>query len=191
MEPQPDHGENSYRGSGRLDGKKAVITGADSGIGKAVAIAFAREGADVVIAYLDEHDDAEDTARWVKDAGRQAVLAPGDLSKPQACRELISRAVNELGGIDILVANAAFQMTHETLEVRMRAVRTLVSVGSGRGHRRSLVCVALFKNKEVFHASHAHERARPYQPSLRGAHPAAVSVRVRRHDAGSGVRSAL
>jgi NAD(P)-dependent dehydrogenase (short-subunit alcohol dehydrogenase family) len=116
MEPKPDHGEQSYRGTGKLAGKKAVITGGDSGIGKAVAIAFAREGADVVISYLDEHDDAEDTARWVKDAGRQAVLVPGDLSKPQACRDLVAQAVRDLGGLDILVSNAAFQMTHESLE---------------------------------------------------------------------------
>lgn len=116
MKPRPDHGENSYRGSGRLEGKKAIVTGADSGIGKAVAIAFAREGADVAVSYLDEHDDAEDTARWVKDAGRQALLVPGDLSKPQACRDLVERTVKELGGLDILVSNAAFQMTHETIE---------------------------------------------------------------------------
>jgi NAD(P)-dependent dehydrogenase (short-subunit alcohol dehydrogenase family) len=116
MEPRPDHGESTYRGCGRLAGKKAVVTGADSGIGKAVAIAFAREGADVVVAYLDEHEDAEDTARWVKDAGRQAVLVAGDLSRPQACRDLVSRAVQEVGGLDVLVVNAAFQMTHEQLE---------------------------------------------------------------------------
>jgi NAD(P)-dependent dehydrogenase (short-subunit alcohol dehydrogenase family) len=116
MQPTPDHGEQSYRGSGRLTGKRAVITGADSGIGKAVAIAFAREGADVLISYLDEDDDARDTARWVEEAGRKAVLVSGDLAQPEHCREVIARAVAELGGIDVLVPNAAFQMTHETLE---------------------------------------------------------------------------
>jgi NAD(P)-dependent dehydrogenase (short-subunit alcohol dehydrogenase family) len=116
LEPQADHGEQSYRGSGRLTGKRAVITGADSGIGKAVAIAFAREGADVLISYLHEHDDARDTEKWVTDAGRKAVLVAGDLADPAHCRHVIDTAVSELGGIDILVSNAAFQMTHETLE---------------------------------------------------------------------------
>jgi NAD(P)-dependent dehydrogenase (short-subunit alcohol dehydrogenase family) len=115
MDPVPDHGEDSYRGSGRLAGKAAVITGADSGIGKAVAIAFAREGADVLISYLNEHDDAKDTARWVEQAGRRAVLVPGDLADPACCRAVIARAVGEFGRIDVLVSNAAFQMTHEEL----------------------------------------------------------------------------
>ena len=116
MDPRPDHGEQSYRGSGRLDGKVALITGADSGIGKAVAIAYAREGADVAIGYLSEHEDAEDTARWVREAGRKAILLPGDVSEPQHCRDLVARTVDELGGIDVLVSNAAFQMTRESLE---------------------------------------------------------------------------
>ena len=115
MRPAPDHGEASYRGSGRLAGKAAVVTGADSGIGKAVAIAFAREGADVVISYLDEHQDAEDTRKWVQDAGRTAVLVPGDLTDAGNCRTVIDRAVQELGRIDILVSNAAFQATHADL----------------------------------------------------------------------------
>src|SRR5579875_3710687 len=115
MDPVPDHGEHSYRGSGRLAGKAAVITGADSGIGKAVAIAFAREGADVLISYLDEHEDAKDTERWVTQAGRKAVLMPGDLAQPAHCRAVIARAVEEFGRIDILVSNAAFQMTHDDL----------------------------------------------------------------------------
>jgi NAD(P)-dependent dehydrogenase (short-subunit alcohol dehydrogenase family) len=115
MDPVPDHGEHSYRGSGRLAGKAAVITGADSGIGKAVAIAFAREGADVLISYLDEHQDAKDTEGWVTQAGRKAVLAPGDLAQPSQCRAVIGRAVEEFGRIDILVSNAAFQMTHDDL----------------------------------------------------------------------------
>jgi NAD(P)-dependent dehydrogenase (short-subunit alcohol dehydrogenase family) len=115
MRPVPDHGEASYRGSGRLAGKAAVVTGADSGIGKAVAIAFAREGADVVISYLDEHEDAEDTRKWVEDAGRTAVLVPGDLTDAAHCRTVIDRAVQELGRVDILVSNAAFQATHQDL----------------------------------------------------------------------------
>ncbi|MFS8056983.1 SDR family oxidoreductase [Rhizobium sp. BR 317] len=109
MQPVPDHGEKSYRGSGRLTGKKAIITGGDSGIGRAVAIAFAREGADVVIAYLDEDDDAEETRRWVEDAGRKAVLVPGDIQDPQHCRAIVEEAIAQLGGIDILVNNAAHQ----------------------------------------------------------------------------------
>jgi NAD(P)-dependent dehydrogenase (short-subunit alcohol dehydrogenase family) len=115
MRPAPDHGEASYRGSGRLAGKAAVVTGADSGIGKAVAIAFAREGADMIISYLDEHEDAEDTRKWVEDAGRTAVLIPGDLTDAANCRTVIDRAVQEFGRVDILVSNAAFQATHQDL----------------------------------------------------------------------------
>jgi hypothetical protein len=116
MTPRPDCGEQSYRGSGRLTGKSAVITGGDSGIGRAVAIAFAREGADVLIGYLDEDADAKDTAGLVEEAGRKAVLVGGDLSKPQHCRDLIAKAVEEFGKVDILVSNAAYQMTHESLD---------------------------------------------------------------------------
>jgi NAD(P)-dependent dehydrogenase (short-subunit alcohol dehydrogenase family) len=116
MTNKPDHGEQSYRGTGRLASKVAVITGADSGIGRAVAIAFAREGADVLIAYLDEHDDAKQTAQYVEEAGRRAVLVAGDLSRSEHCREVVDRAVDEFGHIDVLVNNAAFQMTHESLE---------------------------------------------------------------------------
>ena len=116
MTPRPDCGEDSYRGAGRLEGKAAVITGGDSGIGRAVAIAYAREGADVLISYLDEHEDAKDTARLVEEAGRRAVLVPGDVSRPQHCRDLIARTVSEFGRVDILVANAAYQMTRTSLE---------------------------------------------------------------------------
>jgi len=117
LTPQADHGEESYRGSGKLTGKRAVITGGDSGIGRAVAIAFAREGADVLISYLpEEQEDADETKRWIEDAGRKAVLSPGDVSDPAYCRSVIDEAVSELGGIDVLVNNAAYQMTHETLE---------------------------------------------------------------------------
>ncbi|MCS6582361.1 SDR family oxidoreductase [Curtobacterium citreum] len=117
LTPEADHGEESYRGSGKLTGKRAVITGGDSGIGKAVAIAFAREGADVLISYLpEEEDDAKDTKRWIEEAGRKAVLFPGDVSDPAYCRSVIDQAVSELGGLDVLVNNAAYQMTHETIE---------------------------------------------------------------------------
>ena len=116
MSRKPDHGEQSYRGHDRLAGKAAVVTGGDSGIGKAVAIAFAREGADVLISYLDEHEDAKDTARFVEEAGRRAVLVSGDVSRPDCAREVVDRAVAEFGRIDVLVNNAAYQMTHESLE---------------------------------------------------------------------------
>jgi NAD(P)-dependent dehydrogenase (short-subunit alcohol dehydrogenase family) len=116
MTPRPDCGEESYRGHGRLTDKVAVITGADSGIGRAVAIAYAREGADVVIAYLNEHDDARETARYVTEAGRRAVLVDGDLADPAQCRGLIERTVAEFGRVDVLVNNAAYQMTHESLD---------------------------------------------------------------------------
>jgi NAD(P)-dependent dehydrogenase (short-subunit alcohol dehydrogenase family) len=116
MTPRPDCGEDSYQGSGRLQGKAAVITGGDSGIGRAVAIAYAREGADVLISYLNEDEDAKDTARLVENAGRRAVLVPGDVSRPQHCRDIIARAVSEFGKVDILVANAAYQMTRTSLE---------------------------------------------------------------------------
>jgi NAD(P)-dependent dehydrogenase (short-subunit alcohol dehydrogenase family) len=116
MTPVPDCGEESYQGSGKLTDKIAVITGGDSGIGRAVAIAYAREGADVLISYLSEDSDAKDTADYVEKAGRRAVLVKGDIADPQHCRAIIQTAVDELGGIDILVSNAAYQMTHETLE---------------------------------------------------------------------------
>jgi NAD(P)-dependent dehydrogenase (short-subunit alcohol dehydrogenase family) len=116
LDPRPDHGEQSYTGSGKLAGKVALITGADSGIGKAVAIAYAREGADVVISYLSETEDAEDTAKWVHDAGRKALVIAGDLADPQHCRELVEKTVAEFGRLDVLVSNAAFQMTHESIE---------------------------------------------------------------------------
>jgi len=115
MTPRPDHGEESYAGSGRLAGKIALITGSDSGIGKAVAIAFAREGADVVIAYLDEDADAENTRELVEAAGRSALLVPGDLADPAQCRALVAAAAERFGRIDVLVHNAAFQRTHEDI----------------------------------------------------------------------------
>lgn len=116
MNPLPDHGENSYRGSGRLAGKKAIITGGDSGIGRAVAIAYAREGADVLIAYLSEHEDAKATQALVEEAGRKAVLVAGDIQSPDHCRYIVETAVRELGGIDILINNAAHQASFKTIE---------------------------------------------------------------------------
>ena len=112
MQPVPDHGEHSYKGDGKLKGKVALITGADSGIGKAVAIAFAREGADVLISYLNEDEDAADTAKWVQDAGQRAIVVSGDIKSEKHCKTLVTRAVEELGAIDILVNNAAFQRTY-------------------------------------------------------------------------------
>lgn len=115
MEPIPDHGEESYKGSGRLKGKKAVITGADSGIGRAVAIAYAREGADVLISYLEEHEDAEDTKKLVEVAGQKALLMPGDIQNAAHCRTIVDKAASELGGIDILVNNAAHQASFKEI----------------------------------------------------------------------------
>jgi NAD(P)-dependent dehydrogenase (short-subunit alcohol dehydrogenase family) len=115
MNPVPDHGETSYKGAGRLDGKKAVITGADSGIGRAVALAFAREGADVLISYLSEDDDATQTKRLVEEAGRKAVLVAGDIQHPAHCRKIVEQALSELGGLDILVNNAAHQASFKEI----------------------------------------------------------------------------
>ena len=116
LDPKPDHGEHSYRGCGKLKGRAALITGADSGIGRAVAIAFAREGADVLISYLCEHEDAKQTAHWVAKAGRRAVLVAGDVKDPEHCRRLVDRALEDFGRLDILVNNAAYQMTHASVE---------------------------------------------------------------------------
>ena len=114
MQPEPDYGVETYRGSGRLEGKKTIITGGDSGIGRAVALAFAREGADVLISYLEEEEqDARETARVVEDAGRKCVQAPGDISEEAQCQALVQKAVDEFGRIDVLVNNAAHQRTVE------------------------------------------------------------------------------
>jgi NAD(P)-dependent dehydrogenase (short-subunit alcohol dehydrogenase family) len=115
MQPIPDHGEDSYVGSGKLNGKIALITGADSGIGRAVAIAFAREGADIVVSYLNEHEDARATAELVEGAGRRCLVIAGDITDEAHCQTLVQRTVDELGGIDILVNNAAFQRTYAEL----------------------------------------------------------------------------
>jgi NAD(P)-dependent dehydrogenase (short-subunit alcohol dehydrogenase family) len=112
MQPIPDHGEESYVGSGKLNGKVALITGGDSGIGRAVAIAFAREGADIVLSYLNEHEDARSTADLIEQAGRKVAVVPGDITSEKHCQSLVQTAVHELGGLDILVNNAAFQRTY-------------------------------------------------------------------------------
>lgn len=115
MEPRPDHGEFSYIGSGRLRGRKALITGGDSGIGRAAAIAFAREGADVAFGYLpEEEEDAAEVVRLIEDAGRKAVPLPGDIQSEAFCKQIVADAVEKLGGLDILVNNAAYQQAHES-----------------------------------------------------------------------------
>jgi len=115
MQPQADHGETSYRGTGRLAGKAALITGGDSGIGRAVALAYAREGADVLVSYLNEEQDAAESCRLVRDAGRNAVAVAGDISQEDHCRQLVERTVREFGKLDILVNNAAFQRTYQDI----------------------------------------------------------------------------
>lgn len=116
MKPVPDYGENSYQGSGRLAGKRALITGADSGIGRAVALAFAREGADILVSYLSEDEDAHETQQLVESAGRRCILMSGDIADAQHCRALVERTVRELGGIDIVVNNAAHQRAFDEIE---------------------------------------------------------------------------
>jgi NAD(P)-dependent dehydrogenase (short-subunit alcohol dehydrogenase family) len=116
MTPRPDHGEHSYRGNSKLNGRVALITGADSGIGRAVAIAFAREGADVVVSYLCEDQEARETAHWVEKAGRRALTIAGDVANPTHCRGLVDRALQAFGRLDVLVNNAAFQATHGSIE---------------------------------------------------------------------------
>ncbi|SLN65311.1 General stress protein 39 [Roseivivax jejudonensis] len=116
MSPEPDHGEQSYRGSGKLDGMSALITGADSGIGRAVALAFAREGADIMISYLEEKEDAERTLALVEGAGRRGFLAPGDVQDAEHCRRLVEDTHEAFGRLDILVNNAAHQAHVDALE---------------------------------------------------------------------------
>ncbi len=116
MQPRPDHGETSWVGKDRLQGKVALITGGDSGIGRAVAIAYAREGADIALSYLDETEDAESTASLVREAGRDCLLLPGDLSRPEHCRQIVADTIDRFGRIDILVNNAAHQDMFERIE---------------------------------------------------------------------------
>jgi hypothetical protein len=116
LRPRADHGEQSYRGYGRLKDKVALITGADSGIGRAVAIAYAREGADVVISYLEEDADAQETAKWVEQAGRRATCIRGDIQSEEHCKHLVEKTIDEFGGIQVLVNNAAFQITHGKID---------------------------------------------------------------------------
>jgi len=116
MNPRPDFGEDSYTGANRLTGKRALITGGDSGIGRAVALAFAREGADVLISYLNEDDDAQETLRAVRGAGRTAIAVPGDIGHEEQCRQLVQRTLTELGGLDLLVNCAGFQMNRDGID---------------------------------------------------------------------------
>ena len=116
MDPLPDHGEQTYQGANHLSRKVALITGADSGIGRAVAIAFAREGADVVISYLNEDEDAQETAEWVRKAGKRALLVPGDIKSEDHCKKLVAKAVDEFGRLDVLVNNAAFQRSRGSMD---------------------------------------------------------------------------
>ena len=116
MRPRPDFGEETYVGTGRLAGRAAIVTGGDSGIGRAVALAFAREGADVLVSYLDEHPDAEETVRVVEEAGRKAIAVPGDIGDEAHCQSVVRRALEEFGHLEILVNNAAFQQTHASIE---------------------------------------------------------------------------
>jgi len=115
MSPQADHGEGSYKGGGKLAGKVALITGGDSGIGRAVALAFAREGADVLISYLSEHQDAKDTAQLIEAEGRRCLVVPGDISREKHCTGLVNKCVKKLGRLDVLVNNAAYQRVHEDI----------------------------------------------------------------------------
>jgi NAD(P)-dependent dehydrogenase (short-subunit alcohol dehydrogenase family) len=116
MNPEPDYGEATYRGAEKLRGKKAIVTGGDSGIGRALALAFAREGADILISYLNEEEDAAETKRLVEEAGRKCILIPGDVSSPDHCRKLVQKAVDAFGQIDVLVNNAAHQMSFQSIE---------------------------------------------------------------------------
>src|SRR4051812_4371739 len=117
MNPRPDYGEKTYRGSGRLEGKAAIITGGDSGIGRAVALAFAREGADVLISYLEaEESDAQETVRVIEESGKKAVRVPGDIQVESHCQKIGEKAVEEFGNIDVLVNNAAYQMSRSGIQ---------------------------------------------------------------------------
>lgn len=116
MQPRPDHGEESWRGAGRLEGRIALITGADSGIGRAVAIAYAREGCDIALSYLNETEDAQDTARLIEEAGKKVLLLPGDLGTAAQCRAIVAQTIDAFGRIDILVNNAAHQRYFERIE---------------------------------------------------------------------------
>ena len=116
MRPVPDHGEKTYKGSGRLEGRRAIITGGDSGIGRAVGLAYAREGADILVAYLEEDDDAKATQALIEAEGRKCVLVRGDIQSPSHCEAIVEQTVAKLGGVDILVNNAAHQASFKAIE---------------------------------------------------------------------------
>jgi len=145
MQQQPDYGVETYKGHGRLEGRKAIITGGDSGIGRAVAVAFAREGADVVLSYLEEEQaDADQTAQVVKDAGRKAVTVAGDIQDEAHCRRLVESAVSELGGLDILVSNAAYQMAGD-------GIATVTSEQFERTYRTNVFAMFYLSKAAVEH----------------------------------------
>ena len=146
LTPTADHGEQSYRGLGRIEGRIALITGGDSGIGRAVAIAFAREGADVAISYLPEEEgDAQETKSWVEDAKRRVLLLPGDIQQESVCLGLVNAVFDTFGGLDILVNNAAYQRTHDAIEefTTEELERTFRLGGRIPGRTRSEVSLAL------------------------------------------------
>ncbi|WP_345751675.1 SDR family oxidoreductase [Microbacterium rhizophilus] len=147
MDPTPDHGETSWVGRGRLEGRRALITGGDSGIGRAVAIAYAREGADVAIVYLpEEEQDAQVTERLVREAGRKCVLLPADLTEERACIDVVASARQELGGLDILIPNAAYQRQRD-------GVDTLSASEIDRTFHTNLVSTMLLAREAVPHMS--------------------------------------
>ncbi len=158
-DPKPDHGEDSYVGSGRLEGRRALITGGDSGIGRAVAIAFAREGADVAIVHLpEEAEDAASTAALIEQAGRTALLLPGDVRDEDFCADAVARTVDGLGGLDILVLNAAYQKNRDGIE-------SFVTEEFDRVFRTNLYSMFWFARAAVPQmkpgSSHHHDRVDP------------------------------
>src|SRR5215210_2729859 len=165
MQPEPDYGEDTYRGSGKLEGRAAIITGGDSGIGRAVALAFAREGADVLISYLaEEEPDAQETARVVEEAGKRTVKMPGDIGEEAQCQRLVEQAVSEFGKLDILVNNAAYQIYREGLaSIAPRSWST----PTARTYSRCSTCARPYCRKcgrDL--ASSTPARWRPTSPSL-------------------------
>ena len=179
MDPLPDHCEQFYAGHGRLEGKKAVVTGGDSGIGRAVAIAFAREGADVLIAYLEEDEDAAETARWVEQEGCLAPLVRGDLADPSHCRRVIDEAVEAFGRIDVLVNNAAHQRTYAELdEIPDAEWEQHLRIGSKRA-LEILEAVRRDRARVVRPRPERRQRGRPYAGVACAAHASTPAVSMR------------